>query len=135
MERIANEKISESASFKALSDLCEKQIPVYSNFVYSSKSASWKGSDYITYFYTSFYTSKQNSNADWQAVKEFYRGYFSKEGWVLTNENDTSWGPSTLEHRNDKFVVRIYYKGLGDADYGFHCANLPELDEYGNPRH
>lgn len=130
MESIANEKINDSTSFKVLSDLCEKQIPVYSSFVYSSKSASWKGSDYLTYFYS----SEKNSMSDLQEVKAFYKNYFLMEGWKLTGEYDASWGPSELEHRNEKFVIRIYYRGLGEADFGFHCANLPELDENGKPR-
>lgn len=131
MERIADEKINNSASFKTLSELCQKKIPPYSGFNYLSKSASWKGSDYLTYFYS----SERSTNADWQNVKRFYRDYFLKGGWELTEEYDTNWGSSVLEHRNGRFVVRVYYRGLGTAaDYAFHCGNLPELDENGKPR-
>lgn len=129
-ERIAEEKIQESESFRSLNDRCTNRIPIYETFVYKSKSASWKGSDFLSIFYR----SPEASGVEWNKVKAFYKTYFAKEGWKITDEADASWGSSRLDHQNGKFLVRIYFKGLGDADYGFHCANLPELDENGKPR-
>lgn len=130
MERTTEEKIQNSESFRALNDLCTRQIPIYETFAYKSKSSSWKGSDYLSIFYK----SPDPSDAEWKKVKTFYKLFFASAGWKLTDEEDASWGPSKMEHQNEQYVVRIYFKGLGDADYGFHCANLPETDENGKPK-
>lgn len=119
LERAVEEQIRTSDSFRTLDDLCVNQLPIPDDFRFLNKHASWKGEDYLVYFYR----SQKRAKSDWQDLKFRFKEYFRKTDWEITDESDASWGSSELRARNKNFLVIINYQGLGEADYAFTCGN------------
>lgn len=117
LERYAAEAIKNSAVFRELDHLCREQVPLFQGFVPITRHASDKERPVLTYFYS--------SQADYQEVQIFYKEYFSRNDWRMSDERDGGWGSDGLEFRKDSYKVILYHEGLGgDANFAFHCEKL-----------
>jgi hypothetical protein len=112
------EALKKSPDLQELDRICTKEVPTFEGFVLRVKRASPPKSTYLTYFF--------DSGADYRKVKSFYLDYFARNGWKLTDEYDGNWGSKSAEFRKGNYRVILYHKGMGDAEYAFHCEMLSD---------
>lgn len=114
--KYTEEALKKSPDLQELDRLCTKEIPTYEGFALSLKRAGSPKSTYLSYFF--------DSDADYQKVKSFYLDYFARNEWKLTDEYNGGWGPKSAEFRKGNYMVILYHKGMGDAEYALHCEML-----------
>ena len=115
------EALKKSPDLQELDRLCTKAIPTFVRFALREKSAGPPKSTFLTYFF--------DSGADYQQVKCFYLDYFARNGWELSDEYNGGWGSKSAEFRKGNYRVILYHKGMGDAEYAFHCEMLSDSGE------
>jgi hypothetical protein len=107
--KYTEEALQKSPDLQELDRLCTQDVPTYEGFTL------------ISYFF--------DSAADYRQVKPFYLDYFARNGWKMTNEYDGDWGSKSVEFRRGYYRVILYHRGMGDAEYGFHCEKLSDAGE------
>ena len=76
ISRVTQEAIKNSPVLEELDRLCGKEVAHPDDFVFESKSMDTVSRSYLTFHY--------GSSWDYTKVKNFYKEYFTQNGWLLT---------------------------------------------------
>jgi hypothetical protein len=113
--KIAERAVKEDPIYRDLDNLCH-EIPLPDNFELLGKRASFKLKG-ITYYY--------NSEMKVDFVEKFYKDYFAKNGWELSETNTITKG---FEFTNEEYRVEVYYLGEKPA-YTIHCFKKLDINK------
>jgi hypothetical protein len=108
--------IEKSPAFRDLNRLCIEEIPRPKSFVLVQKGRSYNGETFLAYYY--------QSTDDYESVKRFYTTYFADHGWILTNQKDGGWGPSSIEFHNEDHRVTIEDVPNEETIYAVTCGTI-----------
>jgi hypothetical protein len=114
--------LKESPVLQEIDRLCTQEIPAFEGFRLVRR-VSWKSRNpFLSYSYS--------SNTDFQAVRSFYKDYFSRNGWQLRHDQVGGWGPPWhATWRNKEYSISIEFMPGEESNYGFFCQKLLYPDE------
>jgi hypothetical protein len=108
------EAIRKSPALQELDRLCTQEIPRPDGFVLVKKFNGFHSVIFVGYGY--------HSGSGYQEVKTFYMKYFTQHGWLLTKQEDGSWGPMSVEFSKDSYKVVVDRLSGGDGlNYDITC--------------
>ncbi|MDQ3798162.1 MAG: hypothetical protein M3384_01820 [Acidobacteriota bacterium] len=91
--------IKASPVYAEINRLCTEVIPLYEDF-------SLKGMDFDASVESLYYSYA--SNAEWNQVKTFYREWFAKQGWQLTEERDEYAHFAQIAGITENYKITLY---------------------------
>jgi len=104
-----------------LDHLCAQEISVPDDFVLLSRDTGTT----LTPVRQTFLGYGYRSSLGYQQVKKFYTERLPAKGWLLTNENDKSWGQPYMEFSRDSYRFKVYQMAGGDeGNYSLQCGKL-----------